>query len=234
MSESECECEYTSAMPATSSAPKWCAVYEEYTSESTKCCACAVKSALRGSQSAVPVTKSALRVHKVLRLPRNLHIEVHKVLCLPRNLHFEVHKVLRLPRNLHFEGHKVLRLPRNLHFEVHMLGLPKSAHRGSQCAPATKSANEPHPERRSPPSKITKVLCLPRNLHFEVKPAPIPCTCHEKSTLDHENTRFPLHLPRKVTTMCENAHGTTTRAQSLEAPAAGHPDFASLRSRNAR
>ena len=31
---------------------------------------------------------------------------------------------------------------------------------------------------------------------------------------------FPLHLPRKVTTMCENAHGTTTRAQSLEAPAA--------------
>ena len=30
----------------------------------------------------------------------------------------------------------------------------------------------------------------------------------------------PLRLPRKVTTMCENAHGTTTRAQSLEAPAA--------------
>ena len=53
------------------------------------------------------------------------------------------------------------------------------------------------------------------------KTAPIPCTCHEKSTLEHQSTRFPLRLPRKVITMCENAHGTTTRAQSLEAPAAG-------------
>ena len=34
-------------------------------------------------------------------------------------------------------------------------------------------------------------------------------------------TLFPLRLPRRVTTMHENAHGATTRAQSLEAPAAG-------------
>ena len=54
---------------------------------------------------------------------------------------------------------------------------------------------------------------------FRSKTAPIPCTCHEKSTLDHQNTRFPLRLPQKVITMCENAHGTTTGAQSLEAPA---------------
>ena len=38
--------------------------------------------------------------------------------------------------------------------------------------------------------------------------------------MEHQSTRFPLRLPRKVITMCENARGTTTRAQSLEAPAA--------------
>ena len=61
---------------------------------------------------------------------------------------------------------------------------------------------------------MSKVLRLPRKLH--------PCTCHEKSTLEHQNTRFPLRLPRKVITRCENAHGATvtTRMQSLEAPAA--------------
>ena len=55
---------------------------------------------------------------------------------------------------------------------------------------------------------------------FRSKTPPIPCTCHEKSTLEHQSTRFPLRLPRKVTTMCENVHGTTMRAQSPEAPAA--------------
>ena len=33
--------------------------------------------------------------------------------------------------------------------------------------------------------------------------------------------RFAFRLPRKVTTVCENEHGATTSAQSLEAPAAG-------------
>ena len=33
------------------------------------------------------------------------------------------------------------------------------------------------------------------------KTAPTLCTCHEKSTLEHQNTRFPLRQPRKVTTM---------------------------------
>ena len=31
--------------------------------------------------------------------------------------------------------------------------------------------------------------------------------------------RLPLRLPRKVTTKSENVHGTTTRAQSKNAPA---------------
>ena len=182
-------------------------------------------------------------VHKVLCLPRNLHFEVHhKVLRLPRNLHFEVHQVLCLPRNLHFEVHQSavpatksalrgsqsaapatkshysqMRGHRNLHFEVH------------KAAPtATKSANEPHVQKSRFTAPVTKSELLDDHHHVQSaapatktalrsKTAPIPCTCHEKSTLKHQNTRFPLRLPRKVTTMYENAHGTTTRAQSREA-----------------
>ena len=108
----------------------------------------------------------------------------------------------------------------------------KSAHRGTQSAvPATTSANEPHVQKSRFTAPVTKSEPLDDHHHVEsaapatktavrIKIAPIPCTCHEKSTLRRQNTRFPLRLPRKVTTMCENAHGTTTRAQSLEAPAA--------------
>ena len=108
----------------------------------------------------------------------------------------------------------------------------KSAHQGSQSAlPATKSANEPHIQKPRFTAPVTKSELLDDHHHvqsaapatktaFRSKTAPIPCACHEKSTLEHQNTRFPLRLPRKVTTMYQNAHGTTTRAQSLEAPAA--------------
>ena len=107
-----------------------------------------------------------------------------------------------------------------------------SAHRGSQSAvPATKSGNEPHVEKQRFTAPVTKSGLVEDHHHVQSaapatktavrsKEAPIPCTCHEKSAFNHENTRFLLRLPRKVTTMCENAHGTTTRAQSLEAPAA--------------
>ena len=187
-------------------------------------------------------------VHQVLYLPRNLHFEVHQALCLPRNLHLEVHKVICLPRNLrievhhkccacheilYIEGHRVLCLPRNLRIEGHIvLRLPGNPHRGSQsAAPATKSANEPHVQKSQFTAPVTKSELLDDHRHvqsaapatksaFRSQTPPIPCTCHEKSTLEHQNTRFPLRLPRKVITMCENADGTTTRAQLLEAPAA--------------
>ena len=77
------------------------------------------------------------------------------------------------------------------------------------AAPVTKSERH-HVQSAAPATKSA----------LRSKAAPIPCTCHEKSTLDHENTRFPLHLPGNVTTMCENAHGATMRALSLQAPAA--------------
>ena len=162
------------------------------------------------------------KVHQALCLPQNLHFEVHHALCLRRNLHFEVHKVLRLPRNLHFEVDKVMRLPRN----------PQASH-------MSKSHDSLHLSRNLSSSTITtmsKVLRLPRKLHIEVKQLRSLAPVTKSRLVDFgapKLTRFPLHLPRKVTTMSENARGATTRAQSRQAPAAGTQIFGSLRSRNA-
>ena len=56
---------------------------------------------------------------------------------------------------------------------------------------------------------MSKVLHLPRKLHFEVKPL---------GSLGPVTESRLWSSFREVTTMCENARGTTTRAQSLEAP----------------
>ena len=113
-------------------------------------------------------------------------------------LHFEVCKVLCLRRNLHFEVQKVVCLPRNLHFEVHkVLRLSRNLHVQTSRFTATN---------------------LPRKLHFEALTAPISCACHEKSTLDHQSTRFPLRLPRKVATMSENARAQRERSPEKHPP----------------
>ena len=101
------------------------------------------------------------------------------------------------------------------------------------AAPATKSANEPHVQQSRFTAPLTKSELLDDHHHvqsaapamktaFRSKTAPIPSTCHE-NRLASTKTRgkVPLRLPRKVITTCENAHGATTRAQSLEAPARG-------------
>ena len=177
----------------------------------------ATKSALRGSQSAVTChaictsrfTKCCTcheictsRFTRVLHLPRNLHFEVHQVLHLPRNLHFEVHKVLPLPRNLHFEVHKVL----HACHEICTSRVTECCACHEICKRITcpKVTIHMHLSRNLSSSTITtmsKVLHLPRKLHFQVKQlrslAPVT-----KSRLWYQN-----------------AHGTTTRAQSPEAPA---------------
>ena len=119
----------------------------------------------------------------------------------------------------------------------------KSARRGSQSAvPATKSANEPRVQKSRFTAPVTKSELLDDHHHvqsavpatktaFRGKTPPIPCACHEKSTLEHQNTRFPLRLPRKVATMCENARGR--RHNETRNTRRGPPDSASLRSRNA-
>ena len=156
------------------------------------CAVPATKSALRGSQSPVPATKSALRGSQSA-------VPVTKSA---------------------------------LQGSQSAAPATKSAHRGSQsAAPATKIVNEPHVEKSRFTAPVTKSELLEDHQHvrsaapatktaFRSKTAPIPCACHDKSTLEHQNTRFPLPLPRKVATTYENVHGTTTRAQSLEAPAA--------------
>ena len=129
--------------------------------------------------------------------------EVHQVLCLPRDLRFEVHKVLHLPRNLHFEVDKVLRLPRNLALRL-------------TAVPATKSANEPHVQQSRLTAPVTKSelldqhhiqkgLRLPRKLHFEVKQLRSLALVTKTRLWSTKARGFPTRLPRKVTTMYENA-----------------------------
>ena len=74
--------------------------------------------------------------------------------------------------------------------------------------PATKSAIEPHVQKSPFTEPVTKSelfndhhrvqSAVPASKSaFRSKTAPIPCACQEKSTLDHENTRYPWRLPRK-------------------------------------
>ena len=187
------------------------------------------------------VLRLYLEVRQVLHLPRNLHFEVHKVLRLPRNLHFEAH----LPRTLHFEVQQVL-APATVctsRFTKCCACHEICSARFTKCCTCHKictstvteccacheiCTNEPHVQKSRFTAPVTKSELLKDHHHvqsavpatkiaFRSKTAPVPCTCHEKSLLEHQNTRFPLRLPRKVITMCENA---TTRAQLLEAPTA--------------
>ena len=161
------------------------------------------------------------------------------MLYLPRNLHFEV-------KCCHFEvpatksalrGSKELRrAPRNLTLRGSQSAVLATKSRSPSTAPATKSANEPHVQKLRFTAPVTKPELLDDHHHVQsaapatktacrIKTAPIPWACHEKSNLKHENMRFPLRLPRKVTIMRGNARDTTTRAQSLEAPAQGTQTF---------
>ena len=93
--------------------------------------------------------------------------------------------------------------------------IPKRSYRARR--PPT-SENNPHVEKSplntAPVTKAYHEICISK-----YKATPTPCACHKKSTLGHQST-FPFRLPRKVTTMSENARGATTRAQSRQAPAA--------------
>ena len=154
----------------------------------------------------------------MLGLPRNLHFEVYKVLRLPRNLHFVTLKCWTCHEiNLHFEVHNMLRLPRNLRQEIFTSRSTKccTCHETRNRPTWSQSHDSPHLSRNQSASKITtisKALGLPRNLHFS---APITCACHEKS-LDHQNTRFPLRLPRKKEPSCPKMRTAPQRELSRD------------------
>ena len=95
------------------------------------------------------------------------------------------------------------------------------ASRVTECCSCHQICNKPRVQKSQFTAPVTKSELLDDHHHaqsaapatktaFRSKTPPIPCTC-----------RFPLRLAREVTTMYQNAHGTTTRAQSPEAPAAG-------------
>ena len=133
------------------------------------------------------------------------------MLHLPRNLHFEVYKMLRLPRNLHFEVHKVLRLQQDF----------GGSQKCCACHEACKQATCP---------KVTlHCACHEIRARVEDHHRALKCrTCHEICISKYHRSD-PLRLlrkvdfappTRKVTTISENVRGTTTRAQSRQAPAA--------------
>ena len=195
-----------SAVPATKSAlrgsRKCCACHEICTSRFTKRCACHEICTSRFTKRCAPHEICTSRFtkrcacHEICTSRCTKCFACHEI-CASR---FTKSKVLCLPRNRHFKVHKVL--PRNL-----QMSLQKSQF----TAPVTKSELvQDHHHVQS--------TVLATKTAFRSKTAPIPCTCH---TVDHKNTRFPSHLPRKVTIMCGNARDATTSPQSLEAPARG-------------
>ena len=104
---------------------------------------------------------------------------------------------------------------------------PRRERRGARTGEAE---NEPHVKshgslyrsRTESASKITtisKTMRLPRSLHFEVTPLRSLAHVTKSRMWTPQNTRFPLRLRRKVTTLPKNAHGTTTRGQWRQAPA---------------
>ena len=93
------------------------------------------------------------------------------------------------------------------------LCLPRSL----QTSHMSKSHCSLHLSRNLSSSKITSGAAPATNIAFGSKTAPIPCACHEKSTLKHQSTSARHHN--------ESAVARSTRR--------GHPDSASLRSRNA-
>ena len=109
----------------------------------------------------------------------------------------------------------------------------KCALRGPQSTtPATISEDERHVQKSQFTAPATKSEHAEDHHHVQStapatksthrhQTAPISCTCHDKSTLDRQNTRFPLRLPRKVITKSKNAHRTTTRAHPRQAPSRG-------------
>ena len=140
------------------------------------------------------------------------------------------------------------RLPRNLHFKIHIAQLCQGA-LPQECFQAQRQDINMQLSRETSVDFGKRPTCPKVTIHctcheiqsaapatesaFQSNAGPIPCACHEKSALDHQNMRFPLRLPRKVTTMSENAHGTTAESAVPASTRRGQPYFASLRSRNA-
>ena len=182
-------------------------------------------------------------------MPRNLRFEVHKVLRLLRNLHFQVDKVLRLPRNLDSQSaapatksalQDTLRRPARAFCRKSAskdnIKIPKCSFR-ARLPPM--SENDPHVQKSRFTAPVTKLERVED--HHEVQSAapatrsayrsntaPIRCTCHEKSTLDHQNTRLPLPLPRKVTSFSKasvftNVNGKASQPKSHSVQTRSYP-----------
>ena len=194
----------------------------------------ATKSALQGPRNTAPATKSALQG------PQSLAPAMKSALQGPQNTAPPTKSALQGPQSLAPAMKSALQGPQNTAPPTKSaLQGPQSTAPATKCAlqdpqslaPATTSENEPHVEKSRFTTPVTKSEHVEDYHHVQSaapatkstrrsKAAPTPCTCHEKLTWGRQSTRFPLQLPRKVTTMSENVRGTRTRAQSRQALAA--------------
>ena len=181
----------------------------------------------------------------MLRLLRNLHFEVHKVLRLLRICTSRFtkccacHKICTSRFTKYCACHEICtsRFTKccacyvNLHFEVQSATpATKSVLQGPQSIRYC-SCHLPHVEKSRCTAPVTKSERVEDHHHvhsaasatksaLQSKPLRSLASVTKSRLWTTKSTRFPLHLPRKVTTMSQNAHGTTTRAQSRQAPAA--------------
>ena len=171
-----------------------------------------------------------------------------------RTFPLPIHKVLRLPRNLHFKIHKALRLPRNTSRFTKCCACHEICTRFTKCCACHEICISRFTKccacHEICMSRFTKRCACHEILRGSQSAAPAmksalrglqsaaPAT---KAALRSNITKNRLWTtkargsPRaQEKTMSKNVHGTTTRAQLRQAPAAAkQTDFASLRSRNA-
>ena len=167
------------------------------------------------------------------RLPRNLHFEARKVLCLPRNLHFALAKCCAC--------HAICTSRVTKCCACHEIWTSRftkccTCHEiCKQTSHVSKSHDSLHLSRNQSTSKITtmsKVLHLPRNLHLKYNRSD---PLHLSRKLDfgapkHEVSLAPATQKDHHVRKCAQHHNESAVATSTRRR---HPDFASLRSRNA-
>ena len=166
----------------------------------------ATKPALQGPQSTAPITKSARQGPQKTGAGRKFALQG------PQSTGPSTKSALQGPQNT---------LPKYcICYEICTSRSTKycTCHKmytqGPQStAPATISENGPHVQksRFTTHRHVQSIAPATKSAH-QHQTAPISCTCQKKSTLDHQNTRFPLRLARKVITKSKNAHLATTRA----------------------
>ena len=184
------------------------------TSRFTKCCACHEIYTLRFTKRCA------------------CHFEVHKALCHELcTLRFTKCCACHELGTSRFTCHSPAKAFRRKNASKDDIQMPKRSFRGR-----LPRICEPHVEMSRFPAPVEKLEHVQDHRHIQ---SGAPATesalrstaaSHEKSTLDHRNTRFPSCACHEKWPPCTKMRTALRREPSTRL---GHPDSASLRSRNA-